>query len=181
MKYLTLRFSGVLQYYSSKTNTTLKQNYPTDFYPTRNAIIGLIGSAMGINREDFNDFRANLESKISTKYKSLSTKASILEDFQTVRPLKSQQYYMNKQNNRNSFFSVEGKQKNTPIIKNIQYLQDADFEVYVGSEDEQLLKDIYDAIRNPVYALYFGKRSCVPNKPIVTEFILTDSVEGYAC
>ena len=49
--------------------------------------------------------------------------------------------------------------------------------MFVGA-DEETLKKIYDAIQNPSYALYFGKRSCVPNKPIVTEFKLVEELNN---
>lgn len=171
MKYLKLRLSGVLQYYSSKQSTTLRQTYTTDFYPTKQAVIGLICSALGVERTD-TETQRNLYNSLSMKYKSLNDNTTVLTDFQTVKPLKSQSAYMNKMYTRNKFNRVSGGYAaDQNIIKNVQYLQDADFEVYVGG-DEETLKTIYSAIQNPKYALYLGKRSCVPNKPIVTSFKL---------
>ena len=84
---------------------------------------------------------------------------------------------MNKFYTRNQFNTVGGGIRDGQLVKNIQYLQDSEFEVYVGSKNTDLLHNIFDAIRNPEYALYFGKRSCIPNKPIVTEFKLFSEEE----
>ena len=83
---------------------------------------------------------------------------------------------MNKFNKRNKFQTVDGAYQNKQLIKKIQYLQEAEYEVYVGGSDE-LLEEIYNAIRNPEYSLFIGKRSCIPNKPIVTEFSLIKKEE----
>jgi CRISPR system Cascade subunit CasD len=171
MKYLKIHLSGVLQYFSSNQSTTLRSSYVTETHPTKRAVFGLIGSAMGFergNKEQQNYLKDNLV----VKYKSLKDDIMLLEDYQTVSPLKSQQYYMNKHYKRNTFKTMDGsKGSEEAIIKKIQYLQNAEFEVYVGG-DEKILKEIYEALRNPVYALFFGKRSCVPNKPLVTKFEL---------
>ena len=173
MKYLPLTFSAVLQHYTSTNFSSVKGSYYCSDRPTKSAVIGLIASAIGLERGS---------AEIDRLYNSLSVKCrtvksgSFITDFQTIRPLKSQNY-MSKYI-RNTFISVKGDYLNKPAeVKKIQYLQDAEFEVFVGA-DEETLKKIYDAIQNPCYALYFGKRSCVPNKPIVTEFKLVEELNN---
>ena len=169
MKYLKLNLSGVLQYFSADDAITLRKTYTTSLYPTSKAINGLICSALGYDR---NDSRSEeLFKQLSFKYDIISNPI-VLTDFQTIKPLKSQAFYMNKQNKNNRFTTVSGGQRDGQLIKNIQYLQDAEFNVYIGSNSEDLLLKIYEAIQNPVYSLFIGKRSCVPNKPFVTEFEL---------
>ena len=169
MKYLKLNLSGVLQYFSAEDVTTLRITYTTSLYPTAKAINGLICSALGYNR---NDPRSEeLFNKLSFKYDIVSNPI-ILNDFQTIKPLKSQLFYMNKQNKNNIFTTISGTKRDGQLTKNIQYLQDAEYNVYIGSKSEDILLEIYNAIKNPVYSLFIGKRSCVPNKPIVTKFEL---------
>lgn len=171
MKYLKLNLSGVLQYFSADDAIALRKTYTTSLYPTSKAINGLICSALGYKR---NDPRSNeLYKKLDFKYNIISNPI-ILNDFQTIKPLKSQAYYMNKQNKSNKFTTVSGSQRDGQLIKNVQYIQNAEFNVYIGSESEDLLLEIYNAILNPVYSLFIGKRSCIPNKPIVTSFELFD-------
>lgn len=169
MNYIKICLSGVLQYFCNTSSTSLKKTYTTSMTPTKTSIVGLISSALGYDR-DSDDVKV-LSDRITVKYETIQ-EPTILSDFQTVRPLKSQQYCMSKEYRKHSsFVNYAGKSKNEAIIKSIQYLQDGEFEVYVGGSDE-LLKDIYDALRNPTYALFIGKRSCIPNKPFVTEFNL---------
>lgn len=171
MKFLKLHLSGVLQYYASQNSATIRGNYRTELYPTRDAIIGLVGSALGIPRND-NQLK-QLQNELTIKYQDLSKFPSVLTDFQTIKPLKSQNRFMNRQKPVNKFITAGGGTNSENILKKVQYLQDAEFNVFIGGQEE-LLKNIYDAIKNPVYALYLGKRSCIPNKPLVTEFKLID-------
>ena len=173
MNYLKLTLSGVLQYFSDSDSIALRTTYNTSLYPTKRAIVGMLASALGYER---NDVRSKeLFNNIDVKY-SIIEEPIILNDFQTIRPLKSQKNYMNKFNKRNTFQTVEGKYRDGSLYKKVQFLQDAEYEIFIGGSDE-LLKELYDAIQNPVYSLFIGKRSCVPNKPIVTEFKLIKKEE----
>lgn len=180
MNYLKLTLSGVLQYYADNNLTSLKTTYNTSIIPTKSAIIGLIASALGLPRKS--EKINYLYNNINTKYKVIKS-GYIFEDFQTIKPLKSQNCYMNKFYNRNLFTTASGNYGYINIIKNIQYIQDAEFEIYISTNDE-LLETIFNAIKNPEYSLYFGKRSCIPNKPIVTDFNLIkeeDLTDVYDC
>lgn len=167
-KYLPLRFSGVLQYFSDNNAIGFRQTYNTSLYPTKAAVVGLIAAAFGYNRDD---------TKIQELFNALSLKYEIvkppiiLDDFQTVNALKSQSNYMNKYSKGTKFKTMAGGYREAHLIKHVQYLQNAEFIVYI-SGSEQLLLDIFNAIQDPVYSLYLGKRSCIPNKPIVTTFEL---------
>ena len=173
MNYLKLTLSSVLQYFSDTDSIALRTTYNTSLYPTKRAIVGMIASALGYERKDPRS--KELYDNLDIKY-SVIGEPIILNEFQTIRPLKCQQNYMNKYNKRNKFQTINGAFQDRQLTKNIQFLQDAEFEVYVGGSDE-LLKKIYDALRNPVYSLFIGKRSCVPNKPLVTEFNLIKKEE----
>jgi len=173
MNYLKLTLSSVLQYFSDTDSIALRTTYNTSLYPTKRAIVGMIASALGYERKDPRS--AELYKKLDLKY-SIVNEPVILNDFQTIKPLRCQQNYMNKFNKRNKFQTVDGDYQNKQLIKKIQYLQEAEYEVYVGGSDE-LLEEIYNAIRNPEYSLFIGKRSCIPNKPIVTEFNLIKKEE----
>ena len=174
MNYLKLTLSSVLQYFSDTDSIALRTNYNTSLCPTKRAIVGMIASAFGYERKDPRS--KELFDSIDIKYNMIN-EPIVLNEFQTIRPLKSQKNYMNKYNKRNKFQTIDGSfQENRQLTKNIQFLQDAEFEVFIGGSDK-LLKEIYDALRNPKYALFIGKRSCVPTKPLVTEFNLIKKEE----
>ena len=168
MNYIKLDLSGVLQYFSDTNTTTIKTTYNSSLYPTKSAIVGLLSSALGYNRND--NRITELFNILDIKYKVIKNPI-VLKDFQTITGLKHQNNYMNLFYNRNVVTTMSNNTRNMRLTKSIQYLQDAEFIVYVGCNDSKL-KEIYDAIKNPVYSLYIGKRSCIPNKPLVTTFKL---------
>ena len=172
MNYIKVHFSGVTQYYSSSTAVGVKGSYATDLVPTKTAVIGLLSAALGYERGS--SAITELTNAVDVKYLT-EKEPIILSDYQTVRALKSQQYYMNKHYSSTFKRADGGKTKSTDtLIKKVEYLQDGEFSVYIGANSDQLLQNIYEALKNPVYSLYFGKRCCVPNKPLVTTFELID-------
>lgn len=131
--------------------------------PTKKAVIGLISASLGVDRNS--DKISDLYESVVCLY-SVKKTGTVITDYQTVRPI----------GDDNTFITVSGKRSTDAIIKTVEYLQDYKFDVYVGSDDDTL-KLIYDAICNPVYHQYFGKRSCVPAEPIVTDFKLIPEEE----
>ena len=160
MNYIRLNFCGTLQHYSpTKYVVTAPSStyYRTERMPTKKAVIGLISASMGLSRNS--DDIENLSNSVRCLY-SIRKIGTVITDYQTVRPIGS-----------NAFITVSGKKTTDAIIKTVEYLQDYKFDVYVGSDDDTL-RMIYDALCNPVYHQYLGKRSCVPAEPIVTDFKL---------
>lgn len=160
MNYLKLNFCGVLQHYSPTKYVVAAPSstyYRTERVPTKRSVIGLISASMGLNRNS--DKISDLYESVVCLY-SVKKSGTVITDYQTVRPIGG-----------NAFITVSGKKTADAIIKTVEYLQDYKFDVYVGADDDTL-RMIYDAICNPVYHQYFGKRSCVPAEPIVTDFKL---------
>lgn len=165
MKYLRLTFNGVMQHYSPPKYVVIAPSstyYRTERCPTKSAIVGLIGASFGFDRDS--QRLVELLKKIDCKY-SVARTGTVIVDFQTVRPIGNEK-----------FRKVDGGSSTDAIIKRVEYLQNYVFDVYVGADDDTL-KDIYGALTNPVYHQYFGKRSCVPSEPIITEFNLISGEE----
>lgn len=139
MKILTIRLTSPLQSYG---NEATFERRTTGDYPSKSAVIGMIAAALGYSRED---------SRIS-KFNDLNFAVRVdqvgrsLTDFQTV----------------------EWK-KNVRKITYRDYIQDAVFVVAIGSNDEQLIKKIHDALRHPHYQLFLGRRSNVPAGVLLME------------
>ncbi len=166
MRYLVFQLKGVLQHYSASRYLVTAPSsvyYKTEKCPTKKAVTGMIGAAMGIERGSVE--LDKLRDSVDIKYRLLH-KGSVFIDYQTVRPL----------HKGDKFVKVGGGTTVNALIKEIEYLQDYTFEVYVGGEEE-LLRYIYEAFLNPVYMPYLGKRSCVPVGTMITDFE-TVSLEG---
>lgn len=170
MYYLTLTLSAPLMYFA-KDRISLSRDYDTETHPTKSAVCGMIGCAMGLSR---GDDRMETLKALTYKYRLVSGDATTVRDFQTSKPLWPEQ----------RFQTAGDPQKTKPggIIKHVHYIADSTFEVYVGSDNVDTLKTIHDAFLCPKWAVYIGKRSLVPTKPIVpTEFSIIegDEINGY--
>lgn len=167
MMYLKLRCSSPSQYYARQQYTPMEGWFLTERHPTKNAITGLLGAALGIKRGD--PALNELKKRITVKYTAFDPYTEVVDkntpvgtffDFQTVRPKEGE-----------CFTTVNGKpltdRKKNSIIKHVEFIQNAGFFVYVGSEDESLLHDIHRALRDPKYRTYLGKKRCILNRPII--------------
>ncbi|MHA1821048.1 MAG: type I-E CRISPR-associated protein Cas5/CasD [Promethearchaeota archaeon] len=118
--------------------------------PSKSGVIGLIGAAMGIprNNKRLNELDNALEMAIRVEQPG-----SILEDFQIVR---------------GAFPKAGGgfhPDDYSQIIHKF-YLTDASFWVILkGSKD--LLEQIKNALECPKWPYYLGRKSCIPSIPIV--------------
>ena len=131
--------------------------------PTRSGIIGMIAAAMGIERDDTNALaRFNtMEMKILIL---VPTKGNIfpgtgLTDFHTVGggfDPKTQRRHLPRK--------ASGHMPAT-VVSRREYLQDAKFGVLLADIPEFLAK-IDFALKDPVWGLFLGRKSCIPAVPI---------------
>ena len=175
MSVLRMHLKGVLQYYASTKHGAVTQSgvlFKTEKYPTKRAVTGMIGAAMGIAR--FSEELNELYNKIDMRYKTIKA-GSVMTEFYTISPLDENDF----------FYDICGKpvrdEKKNKGIKEVEYLQDYEFLVNIKAPDD-LLKKIYDAFQNPVYTPYLGRRICHPSVPIVDvaieDAIIDDFEEG---
>jgi CRISPR system Cascade subunit CasD len=132
MKTLTIRLSAPLQSYGDEA--TFARRTSND-YPSKSAVVGMIAAALGYRRDDSRIKRLG-ELLFAVRVDQPGTK---LTEFQTV----------------------EWK-RDTRKLTYREYLQDAVFVAAVGSDDNQLIDQIADALLHPVFPLYLGRRSNPP-------------------
>ena len=72
---------------------------------------------------------------------------------------------------RHSMWDPEGKLKGKTVLSTRHYLADAAFTVALGHEDGEFVRRIADALQNPVWPLFFGRRSCVPTAPVFVDLV----------
>ena len=107
--------------------------------PSKSAVIGLLAAALGRKRDESMDDLSALRFGVR-----VDKEGHLLHDYHTV------QMYSGKTN-----------------VTHRYYLSDATFLVGLESENEELLKEIKEAILHPAFPLFLGRRSCVPSQPIV--------------
>ena len=141
MATLLLRLAAPLQAWGSDSKFNIRS---TEREPTKSGVVGMIAAAMGIQRNDdpkklgpLNDLRFGVR---------VEREGKLLRDFHMVHEMTG---------------------KKDSHLTNRYYLSDAVFLAALETEDEDFLKQISHALKNPVYPLYLGRRSCPPTLPIV--------------
>lgn len=115
----------------------------THLAPTKSGVVGLLAAALGRTREEEIDDLAELA--FGARVDQLGP---ILRDFQTEQTL-------------------QGRKK--PLTTRY-YLQDSKFVVGVEGETDRL-SSLAEAVRNPRFPLYLGRRSCPPAGPIQAKVV----------
>jgi CRISPR system Cascade subunit CasD len=155
-KYLVINLEGPMQSWGLYSKFDLRS---TETLPTKSGIIGLIAAAFGYSRND-----TKAISKLTVlKMAAICTQEGQIEmDFQTVGagydkiPLPERLLYQ--------LPTAEGGRKNA-VTKRF-YLFDYQFKVILWGDDE-LIKKCSDALTNPIYGGFLGRKSCLPSKPLV--------------
>ena len=109
--------------------------------PTKSGTIGLVAAALGIKRDE------------DDKIKDLASLRFGVRVDKEGTPL-------------NDFHVMKAEDVKDPFISNRHYLQDAVFIAALESENEELLEKINDALKNPAFPIFLGRRSCPPAKKL---------------
>ncbi|MGW6287872.1 type I-E CRISPR-associated protein Cas5/CasD [Streptomyces sp. NPDC055107] len=136
MTVLLLRLAGPLQSWGSAARFTRRT---TESAPTKSGVIGLLAAAQGRRRDaDLTDLSA-LEFGVR-----IDQPGTRLRDFQTAHH--------------------SGTLKAMPLSERF-YLADAVFVAGVSGE-AGLVQRLYEALLEPVFLPYLGRRSCPPSQPV---------------
>ena len=141
MSTLLLRLAAPLQAWGSDSKFNIRS---TQREPTKSGVVGMIASAMGIQR---NDDPKKLEPLNALRFGvRVDREGKLLKDFHMVH-------------------EMTGKRDSHVTTR--FYLSDAVFLAALESDDNEYLSQIAYALENPVYPLFLGRRSCPPTLPIV--------------
>lgn len=145
MSVLLLRFAAPLQAWGSSSKFDIRT---TEREPTKSGVIGMIASALGIQRNSENaddELKKLNEMRFGVR---VEKEGKLIKDFHMVR-------------------KIENRKMTASYITDRYYLSDAVFLVAIESDDTELLKKIESALQRPVYPLFLGRRSCPPTLPVV--------------
>lgn len=142
MSTLLLRFKAPMMSWGRQSRFTIRD---TGGEPTKSAVIGLLCAALGRSRDesvsDLNALRMGVR---------VDRNGVVLQDYHTIQdPVGSDGDL-----NEDGVFSIR------------HYV--ADGEYLIGLEgDETVLDTLEAALREPVWSLYFGRKSFVPSAPVL--------------
>ncbi len=144
---LFIRLEGPLQSWGERSKWNSRD---TAQFPTKSGVIGLIGCALGIERNSPELGRISKELIMACR---ADRRGEVIDDFQTV--------------SSNILRTADGGKRSTPtIITNKKYLQDSSF--LVGLQGHiTLLERIRDGLLNPKWPPFLGRKSCIPSVPLL--------------
>ncbi len=161
-KYLALRLQGPLQSWGFDSQYNRRN---TGLMPTKSALAGMCCAALGFERgsdeertflADFAEMRVTaiaIPRMVESNFTNATgkTKLSVrrLQDYHTVMNTKK----------------ADGKTKPCHITHR-QYLTDASFGVLIEG-NAVLLEQIADALADPKWGLWLGRKTCIPSAPVL--------------
>lgn len=160
-RYLILRLEGPMQAWGTHTFEDFR---PSNSFPTRSGLLGLICACLGIDRRDHaraKQLAENIEFTVRVDRtvmrpdakKPISKAALRLPDFHTVKGARK----------------VDGSANKYPVVSRREYLFDAAFTVAIGLQPGAImtLEAIAYALRHPYYTPVLGRRSCPITRPLL--------------
>jgi CRISPR system Cascade subunit CasD len=173
-RYLILRLDGPMQAWGTHTFEDFR---PSNLYPTRSGLLGLLGACLGIERNDHAaqsalaasvEFSVRVDTAVERPEKEeMACKAHIkIDDYHTVMEARR---------------VSRAPKKGETIQSWREYLYDAAFTVVVGDKPDApvALDAIAAALRRPLYTPTLGRRACPPARPVFDgETEAADGVEA---
>jgi CRISPR system Cascade subunit CasD len=175
MRVLAFRLFGPLAAWG--TGEAGETDRPTADHPGRSAIVGLLGAALGLRREDE---RAHADLAASFRLAvTAQGDRRVLRDYRTVQTVEP-----GRQQRKTGFVSrkhalAAGDKVHTMITRR-QYIQDGLWRVFLAPRPEAVYTpdDLAAALRRPVFELYLGRRDCPLALPPDPQVIDADGIDA---
>ena len=136
-------------------------------HPSQSALIGLLAAALGIDRQD-EAAHATLRDGYGYAVAVLSG-GSLLRDYHTVQVPPTAKLKGRPHNTRRDELAIR-KNDLTTILSTRDYRQNAAslvaLQVRQGVQPAHSLSHLCAALREPVFTLYLGRKSCPPGAPL---------------
>lgn len=147
--FLILKLQGPMQAWGGHT---FEDYRPTNLFPTRSGIVGLLGACLGVDRDDVEGRTALSESFIFAVRDDAGSRARVVTDYHTVMHARR----------------VDGKAGKNPVESHREYLCDAAFTAALCFRDaaEFGLDRVLSGISRPRYTPFLGRRSCPLARPL---------------
>jgi CRISPR system Cascade subunit CasD len=166
-KHLILKLQGPMQAWGRESFEGLR---PSELFPGRSALLGLLGACLGIERTDREQQQALADSV------AFAVRVDPVFDKETQKRLTAQKMtdYHTVKDAREDY---RGLKSHDTIQTWREYWQDACYTVAVWNNEEPAisLETIEHAVRQPVYTPVLGRRSCPLGRPLFETVLSADS------
>lgn len=159
-KHLILKLQGPLQAWGGHTFEGFR---PSEIFPGRSALLGLLGACLGVNRTD----RENQQQLAN------SFLFAVRVDDTKYKPIKMRDYHTVK-NAREDYMGLKSHET---IQTEREYWQDACYTVAIWERKDSLiiLDKLIQAIKNPLFTPFLGRRSCALARPLFESVVEKDT------
>jgi CRISPR system Cascade subunit CasD len=154
--YLALLLDGPLQSWGFSSRF---QRRTTGLHPTKSGVIGLIAAAMGLGKGSSME-RTLLPELAKLRMSSIAIPRDLAATAGTRPVLRLYDYHTVLNTRRAS-----GTMNKDAVVTHRQYLLDTRFGVILAG-DRSVLERAAAAIQNPVWGVWFGRKSCIPAEPV---------------
>ncbi|WP_292366560.1 MULTISPECIES: type I-E CRISPR-associated protein Cas5/CasD [unclassified Methanoculleus] len=168
-EYLVFRLYGPM---ASWGGIAVGEYRPGERSPTKSAILGLIGAALGIRRDD-----TTTQARLRDGYRMATiahTPGNLLRDYHTTQVAPEIARKRNwKFATRREELSIPRDMLNT-ILSTREYLCDAFYTVCLWettAEPPYPLAEIAERLKSPVFTLYLGRKSCPIALPVQSQIV----------
>jgi len=135
------------------------QRRTTGLHPTKSAIIGLVCAAMGLAKGS-DEEGAMLPELTKLKMRSIAIPRDVEGPTSPLPVLRLEDYHTVLDTRRAS-----GKMNEDAVVTHRQYLLDARFGVILAGS-RFVLERVAAALEDPVWGVWFGRKSCIPAESI---------------
>jgi CRISPR system Cascade subunit CasD len=164
---LLLRLEGPLQSWGGRSRWDVRDTQPE---PTKSGLVGLLGCALGYERGD-----ARLVDELDAGLRvgvRVEAPGRILRDYQTVTdflPTAAGDFKVLGGTKSAAALRADPAARPATIVSPRFYLEDAAFLVALEAASAAppgLLARCADALQNPHWPLFLGRKACVPTRPV---------------
>ncbi len=153
--FLAVRLEGPLQSWGFDSQYNRRN---TGLMPTKSAVAGMCCAALGYRRGSSEE-AAFLDKFIAVKMMAIAKPLNCGNKELSVRRL---QDYQTVKNTKRANGSINAD----CVLTHRQYLTDSAFGVLLEG-DSALLKQVADALENPVWGIWLGRKACIPTAPVL--------------
>lgn len=146
-------------------DTAVGEYRPSYDYPGESALVGLLGAALGVRRDDE---AANAALRDGYGFAvALQSAGTLLRDYHTAQVPSESDLKKRPRATRRDELNLPKEKLNT-ILSTRDYRQDAACLVAVQARAgaPHSLEDLAEALRKPRFVLYLGRKSCPPATPL---------------
>ncbi|SFN48022.1 type I-E CRISPR-associated protein Cas5/CasD [Xenorhabdus japonica] len=162
--YLVFRLYGALASWGVEA---VGESRPTSIHPTRSAILGLLGAALGIRRDDETQLAA-LQQSVKVAIKQ-SVTGSLMRDYHTSQV----PYQEKKRTHLTRKSELSDKSKLNTILSSRDYWADSLWIIAISLTEQAsfTLSALHDALVKPIFTLSLGRKSCPLALPMMPQLV----------